>query len=368
MNKQDRRAARPTDQEAWVTLEISWLKQLTIEWRHINHTYFREALSLPMLQLSDSDSHLGLWELEHRTLRISRKLCHDRPWGSVVEVLKHEMAHQYVHEVLRILDEPAHGPAFRSLCERHGIDASSKGEPENAPGSEEGERRARLLRRVTKLLALAESQNQNEAQSAMSAAQKLMLEHNLEMASSGHRRYGFRHLGEVKGRIFEPERRVSVLLGEYFFVEAIWVPSFDVRTAKKGSVLEVCGAPENLDMAEYVHGFLFHRLASLWREHKLSHALRGDRERLAFFAGVVQGFADTLAAKRKTNKEEGLIWLGDADLVRYLRSRHPRVSHTHSRGARGGAREHGREAGRKLVLNRPVHAHAVSRGLLGSRS
>ena len=42
----------------------------------------------------------------------------------MVEVLKHEMAHQYAHEILGARDESAHGEAFRTVCQRLGIDAS----------------------------------------------------------------------------------------------------------------------------------------------------------------------------------------------------------------------------------------------------
>ena len=87
------------------------------------------------------------------------------------------MAHQYVHEVLGKVDESAHGPAFRELCARLGIDAGAAGVPAaGAPSADD----ARVLERIARLLALAESANVHEAQAAMNAAQRLMLKHNLE--------------------------------------------------------------------------------------------------------------------------------------------------------------------------------------------
>jgi len=140
-------------------------------------------------------------------------------WGEVIEVLKHEMAHQYVSEILGDPDGVAHGKAFRELCERLAIDARAAGRPQDSDG---GEAAPRVLSRIAKLLALAGSANQNEAELAMAEAQRLMLAHNLEMAA-GHS-YRFVHLGRPTGRVTEAERTLANLLAEHFFVEVIWVP------------------------------------------------------------------------------------------------------------------------------------------------
>ena len=43
------------------------------------------------------------------------------------EVFKHELAHQYVDEAMRIHDDPAHGAAFTEVCHARGIDGSAAG-------------------------------------------------------------------------------------------------------------------------------------------------------------------------------------------------------------------------------------------------
>jgi hypothetical protein len=60
----------------------------------------------------------------------------------------------------------------------------------------------------------------------------------------------------------------------------------------------------------------------------------------------------------------------DGDLVGYFRKRHPHVRHVrHTGRQRTDAWARGREAGRSIVLYRPVDAPAVSRGrLLGTKS
>src|SRR5690606_18958374 len=118
----------------------------------------------------------GRWVAEERTIEISRKLLVDHGWGALVEVLKHEMAHQFVDEVLGLADEAAHGPAFRQVCAERGFDARASG----VPNAAQSDAQSRVLERVAKLLALAESPNEHEAQAAMNAAQRLMLKYNLE--------------------------------------------------------------------------------------------------------------------------------------------------------------------------------------------
>jgi predicted SprT family Zn-dependent metalloprotease len=335
-------------------LEAALVRELRLVYEDLNHGFFRRRLTPAAIELSDAPARLGRWVPDVRTIEIARRLVLGHPWGVVVEVLKHEMAHQYVHEVLGKTDESAHGPAFRDLCELLGIDGSAAGMPK---ASETSDQDARVLERIAKLLALAESANVNEAQAAMNAAQRLMLKHNLESIGDGRRgkAYGFRHLGTPTGRVSEAERLLGAILGKHFFVEVIWVPVYRPTEGKRGSVLEAVGTPSNLEMAAYVHAFLTHTAEALWREHKRQKGIRGDRDRRTFIAGVMVGFLEKLNAQRVQNKEQGMIWVGDADLEGFYRKRHPRIVHVrHTGHRRTEAHHHGREAGRKIVLHKPV--------------
>ena len=275
----------------------------------------------------------------------------------MLEVLKHEVAHQFVDQVLQAHDETAHGPAFESVCRQHGIDPAASGLPRAAADAADEHP---VLRRIARLLALASSPNLNEAQAAMSQAQRLMLKHNIEAATATARRgFEFRHLGLPRRRIDAAEQILASILAEHFFVEVIWVPSYIAREGRAGTVLEVCGTRANLEVASYVHGFLTEAAARLWRDHKAAQRLKGDRERRRFILGVMMGFAEKLRTHAADNRLEGLIWRGDPELVGYLRRRHP-----HRRGGRriGFRRtatyEQGRRAGREIVLHRAVHATA----------
>ena len=214
-------------------LQAATVRELLRSWHHFNATLFRRALSPPQLGLARGATKLGLWIPATRTLLISESLVMQKPWGLVQEGLKHEMAHQYVQMCIR--------DRFQAVCARMGIDASAAGMPTllSPEDGEIGSERGRQLKRIARLLSLAESQNVHEAESAMQEAQRLLLKYNLDSPMVGETRHAFRHLGVPRGRIDEHLRLVAVVLGRYFFVETIWVSSFDVRTGRRGSVLEV---------------------------------------------------------------------------------------------------------------------------------
>ncbi len=336
--------------------ERALVRELLSWHRRLNDSHFRGALATPQIALGDAGSFLARWLREARTIEFSRPfLERAEGWGVVIEVLKHEMAHQYVHEVL-CADEPAHGPAFRATCERLGIDARASG----VPSLELDDDGKRVIERVHKLLALAESDNRHEAVAAAAAAQRLMLRHNLALPNarldSG---YGFRQLGRVTGRVTEWERRLGNVLREHFFVDVIWVPAYRAQEQKRGSVMEAIGSRENLDLAAYVYDFLTRTAERLWRVHKAAHCIRGDTDRRTYLAGVMSGFAQKLAEQARADKAQGLVWVPHAGLRAYTKKRHPYLRTVSHRGhRRRDVFAHGQRAGREVVLHKGVSSRA----------
>jgi hypothetical protein len=360
-------------QDLSARLEAALLHEIREQYKHLAASYFRGALRLPQIELVDSRARLGRWIEDTRTIELSRPLVLEQPWGVVVEVLKHEMAHQYVTEILGDREETAHGPRFRAVCERLGIDAAAAGMPREGAEAAPAERADhKIAERIARLLALAESPNVHEAEAAMTAAQRLLLKHNLELRHARIAQgYVWRHLGKPTGRTTEAERVLSLLLGRHFFVEAIWVPVYRPLEGKRGSVLEICGTKENVEIAEYVHGYLVETAERLWREHKAARGIRGDRERRTFLAGVMSGMSEKLSREAKKSESAGLVWIADADLGAFFKKRHPYVRHVRYAGQRRTETyAHGKEAGKKIVIHKGIKATATERGhLLGpSRS
>lgn len=332
-------------------LEVLLVRELSNEWARLNWAHFGRRLRTPVVSLVDATSVLARWVRETRALEFSKKYVLERPWGEVVEVLKHEMAHQYCDEWLRVTDESPHGPTFQRVCDSLGIDARAAGAPVVADPAAD-----RVLDRIRKLLSLAASDNQHEAETAMRAARKLMLEHNVEELEARRvRGYVHAHLGEPTGRRADHERYLARILSDHFFVEAIVVGVYRPREGKSGSVLEVLGTETNVAMASYVYDFLRNAAARLWKAHKTRTGIRSDRERLSFYSGVMRGFLDKLEAERKANDATGLVWAGDPKLDGHFRKRHPRIRTVTTSGrAHAEGYASGREAGRDLVLHKPV--------------
>lgn len=341
------------------------LRELASTWDELQHNHFKGALRRPVLALSDGEHRLGAWNRGQRTIALARALIFGQPWSAVREVLKHEMAHQFVDEALGIHGETAHGPAFIRVCQTHGIDARAAGLPAPAAG-DPGNGPDPTLRRIMRLLALAESPNVHEAEAAMNEAQRLMLLHNIDtpvgQAQGG---YSFRHVGAVKARTDVSQKVLAGILSRHFFVSVIWVPSYVAEEGRRGHVLELCGTPPNLAVATYVHGFLTETAERLWRAHKRAAAISSDRERRRFLAGVMAGFDEKLAAGVRQSQREGLVCHADAQRDTYLRRRYPRrSSRTGQSIRRTQAYEHGRIAGKQIVLQRPVEAGGAGPRLL----
>jgi hypothetical protein len=332
----------------------------------LNRSLFKNRLQRALLMFVEGGQRLGQWCSESRRIELGRQLLLDQGWGALVEVLKHEMAHQYVEEVLGVADEGPHGSAFRRVCQERGIDAKAAGLPR--PGTVDDEQQ-QILGRIAKLLKLAESSNIHEAETAMSVAQRLMLKYNLEHAMEpASRGYRVVHLGSPTGRVGESDRLLAALLSEHFFVEVIWVPVWRPLEGKRGSVLEVCGTEENVELARYAHAFLADTANRLWDQYRRERELRGNAERREFIAGVIAGFRDKLAREKRRQQKEGLVWVGDAELLHFMKRRHPHVRWLHAAARRRPESfTHGREAGKHIVLHRPVKSGADSPKLLPPR-
>jgi len=345
-------------------LEAAVARALQRDWESLNWSHLRRALRPPTFLLCDSKSYLGRWSRPDRTIEIARQLVLEHPWGIVVEVLKHEMAHQYADEVLGASGETAHGSAFRRGCTLLGIDPAASGLPRTeGPVLEE---ESRILGRIAKLLALADSPNRNESESAMREAQRLMLKYNLGAVTARTKKeYSFRHLGEPTGRLQAHQRQLAALLGRHFFVEPIWVSVHRPLLGRSGKVLEICGTPANLEMASHVHDFLLQTAERLWREHRRQNGIASDHLRRSYLVGVMRGFEEKLSAQAKENQREGLIWIKDAELQAFLRSRYPRQeSRRSATRTHPGAYVAGKQAGHSIVLHRPI-AQGPSAGSTG---
>jgi hypothetical protein len=272
------------------------------------------------------------------------------------------MAHQLAEEVLGAYEEPSHGPAFRKACIllRANPKASGRYPPlddrmvRDPPDSED-----RTVRRVRKLLALAESPNRHEAEVSMAKAHELMVKHNLHLLERDEsREFASVFVGRPALRHPREDYALANLLQEFYFVHGIWVPAYVLEKGKMGRVLEISGTEQNVRLASYVYDFVRRFIDAQWRNYNEHKGL--DRRRKTDYAtGIIEGFRSKLASQKRPKKTRGkqaLIKLRDPLLEKYVVYRYPRTvtEKRYTSGQDAKVTSDGREAGEKLVIYKGV--------------
>jgi ElaB/YqjD/DUF883 family membrane-anchored ribosome-binding protein len=350
-----------------------WTKQLYDEYANILHWYGVGRELKPTTITIVPMKPFGLWVPATRTILLADHLIRDHPWRVVLDVLKHEMAHQYVREVFGQSASRPHGDAFQEACRRLGVPAWVAAASGVLPESLEisapqrlSDDEERLLRRAEKLLALAGSDNEHEAQLAMERAQDLFARHNLEAL---RQRRGAAMTNTIirlgRRKLFAHEKLIASLLIEHFFVYIVTFNDYDAKDCVEYRALDVMGAPENVAMAEYVFHFLRRAADELWSRHAARH---DGAHKTSFQRGVINGFTQKLrdaAASSNVAAESGLapkaamalIAAGSAMIEDTIgKERYPRTVRRASGGGHfdRGSFAAGEDHGRRIVLHKGV--------------
>lgn len=322
----------------------------------------RIRMKIPLFSLSDMKKRLGSWSAEKREISLSRSFVLNHPWDSIRDVLLHEMAHQVATEVLNAHDEPAHGLKFKEACYLLRANPKASGNyktirDEIAEGSSDAS--DRILLRIQKLMALAESPNDHEADAAMAKSRELITKYNIDLLQTNQQRdYKTFFVGIPALRHFREEYHLADLLVTFYFVRGIWVSAYVVGKGKMGKVLEISGTPKNLKIAEYVYEFVKHFISSRWREYNKGKGYNRYRK-TDFAVGIISGFRQKLEKQdsdTKISKRFSLVKAHDPSLQAYFDYRYP---HT-KRLTRRSAMQHdeimtdGMALGRKMVISKGV--------------
>ena len=325
-------------------LEQAWLDQVVLEYQEICALYGLD-LNLPLIQLDDARSRLGAWCQEERRLSLSRQLIRHYRWHQVVQVLKHEMAHQLCQERIRP-GYTGHGAPFLQAGRLLGLDpayASARADlhdtgngPDRGTGAGLREGR-RVLARVDKLLALAGSENEHEAALALQRAGELLARHNLsrEQAAGGFVR---RVISTGYQRLPRHLLMIAALLRDFFHVQVVIGDEYDLKRNRRSRTVEFFGRPENVAVAEHCWAYLGERLESLWQKEKERFGKQGRRTRSSYLAGVVAGVRQRFEKKGCPGKNRdgghALVVIGDPELDRFVALFHPRLHRCRGRRIR----------------------------------
>jgi hypothetical protein len=318
------------------------------------------------------ENRWGSWSGKKREISLSRNLVLYHPWDAVCEVLLHEMAHQFSEEVFAAHHEPPHGPQFRKACYllRANPKASGNYQPLDervSQGSSAAE--DKIMLRVKKLMALAESPNPHEAEAAMGKAHALITKYNLDLlAQDEDRNFTSIFVGQLALRHPPEDYALAHLLQDYYFVRGIWVSAYVPEKGKMGRVLEISGTIQNIKMASYVHDFVRQFIHYQWVAYNQGRRLNRHRQ-TDFALGIVEGFRSKLEFQRRERENyqnpAALIKMEDPLLKKYFAYRYPHILNvrTGMGGRDPGVWKDGKRVGKKLVIAKGITDHRGSRGL-----
>ncbi len=333
----------------------------------------KKAMQKPLFSIRDMNGKLGCWLGDEREIRLSRNLVMNHPWDSVCEVLRHEMAHQMADQIFRARHEKPHGPAFQRCCRLLRAEPrASETYPtlrERLAGNS-ADPRDKIMSRVKKLLALAESSNTHEAEAAMMKAHELISKYNIDLIRANERReFMSIFLGKPALRHWREDYHLASLIQDFYFVQGIWVPAYVLDKEKMGRVLELSGTVRNLKIAEYVFEFVRRYIDSRWLEYKRGKKLNRYRK-TDFAVGVIQGFRDKLETQRYESASgetlvTDLVSARDPLLREYLKYKHPRTSSIRRKMSKQDeeVRLDGVGIGRELVISEGITENRKGRVL-----
>ncbi len=352
-------------ERAWLLLLVQELKGIT--------RYYALNLPQPFIKISDNQSEYGSWNPYTRTLSISRYLIEKHSWDVVLEIFKHEMAHLWVSERGRDKSEEPHGMVFQEACKRLGVapwarSATVEIDPDTARSQHRrlDEEHERQVRRIEKLLALAESSNPNEAALAMERARALSVEYQANRKCEG-RSYTYAIINLKKKTMPAHQSAIASILCTHFYVDCVSRSQYDASLRESHKVLEILGTVENVQIAEYVFWYLWRELPRLWSAYSKEQLKKRASQR-SYYLGVLNGFHDKLSrertrtetmAKGATSPETALLVLDRGleltlkkELRGFVQERFPRLnrSSTSRSGLEADAYHSGVATGKTLEL------------------
>ncbi len=324
-------------------LKAAWTQALYREYEQICYHYHIK-LGAPLITVEDLSSKWGSWDPHKRQISISSELIKNHTWDKVIMILKHEMAHQIVDEHFKVREH--HGPWFKKAAQMLGIDSFARisdldlssyslEKIEQALSDED----MRLLRRVEKLLSLANSANEHEALLAMKKVRELYQNYDFDyFGLLAEKNHICKTIITGKKRLPRHYSLLAVLLNEHFQVRVIFSHLYDAKKLDTFQTLQILGASHHVSIADYVFSFLLSRLESEWRQHGLNYQQSSRRTQADFYFGIIQGFKQKLASLDQTpsadkdskvlSQKNALMIQIDHDADQYVKFKFPRLRKT----------------------------------------
>lgn len=327
-----------------------------------------------LIQIKPHLTSWGSWDSQTRTISISKKLIMEHPWHDAIGVLRHEIAHQYVDEILTHQKTKPHGDLFLKACQKVGVPyfftkASTHLNQHSLDWrqTQSSSPEEKMLEKVQKLLNLASSTNENEALLAMNRVREIYARYNLEKYSStqeGKEEFYHAVIESGRKRLHSYEQKIISLLVNHYLVEVVIGSAYNTNKQEHLRIIELIGRRENVLMAEYVYHFLSRFTQELVEQKKKSAKPKISASLLkSFHLGLLSGFDEKIsehAEKQESGEIQKSIQLfrHDPELKKYLAQIHPRLINVSSQARLRDRQlfELGKQEGRKINIRRPVES------------
>lgn len=269
-------------------------------------------------------------------------------------VIRHELAHYMTYNSHGCAIHP-HGAEFRAFCQLMGwgedVYKSSicLDSGQNTTIQEENS----ILRKVQKLMALATSSNENEAEQAMIKSQQLLLKHNIESKYIGGADEEKVFLKRIMKQKKENAKMRSIAqILETFFVSPVYCRAGDYI------YLEILGNAVNIEIAEYVASVLDVEMDKLWNQAKQHADLKGTVAKNSFFIGLAKGYCNKIQALKREYSSDiaNALMVIEKKLVDAKAMVYQRLSSIKSNGNYcQKSSELGEQMGRQLNINPAIN-------------
>lgn len=164
-----------------------------------------------------------------------------------------------------------------------------------------------IINKLKKLLRLSESSNANEAEVAFVKARELAVRHDIELGKINA--WGIQDENRYEKGDIDVGRRESVcgkftgwILGKYFNVRLVYTGS-----RLEGKRIVLVGKKSDIELAQYVYGFLNHTFMRKWHEYREKMgSVVTTRDRGSFLYGMYTGLCEKLDRREKEVRAECL--------------------------------------------------------------
>jgi len=305
----------------------------------------------------ENNSVLGYWSPDSQIIFVNKSWAMDSDWLSIDALIRHELAHAIVSQILLPNNENAdkdHGAIYKYACSLIGYNPTRHSIAET-------DEDLKIRTKVEKLLSLAESSNEHEASLAMQRANELAIKHSIREMNCDDPIFYVEipktsiFSGRKKSRLIE----IAKFCKKNYSIQLIWTLTLDdhQNTMK---CIEMMGTRHIVEQASYAYDFLLRTGTRLYNEYKKQNKdknLRGHEK--SWWAGFLGGISiDLQKAQQTLRQKEGLIISEDPKLIEAFKSRYPKVVTTYSNHQSNfSANQAGFETGKKTKIHKGCMTH-----------